>query len=208
MVLPRAGRGGVHCRPISRQYLPDLVRPNGRELGVPVPPSGVAAFAYGGRPRDCRRRGTSPDASHREPDPGMADGPRAWALYRRGDFRRGRLRQNVGLYAPVRAPTLGLASEESRATTGRAGAGSQRLFLPRHPPDAGRAGPGRGLHRALSRWPADVESLECDMALFVLARLHRGVRVSAGSGRPHPLSGTLGHGRDHVPQRAEDRALA
>ena len=30
-------------------------------------------------------------------------------------------------------------------------------FLPRHPPDAHRAGPRRRLHRAESRWPADVE---------------------------------------------------
>ena len=72
--------------------------------------------------------------------PGMADNSRAWTLYRRGDFRRGRLRQNVGLYAPVRAPAPRLASRQSRAATGRARPGSQRRFLPRHPPD-----PRRGL---------------------------------------------------------------
>ena len=31
--------------------------------------------------------------------------------------------------------------------------------MPRHPPDADRAGPRRRLHRAESRWPADVEPL-------------------------------------------------
>ena len=31
---------------------------------------------------------------------------------------------------------------------------------------------GEGLHRAESRWPADVESLECHMARCVLARVH------------------------------------
>ena len=36
----------------------------------------------------------------------MADDPGAGPLYRRGDFRRGRVRQNVGVYAPVRAPAL------------------------------------------------------------------------------------------------------
>ena len=36
----------------------------------------------------------------------MADDPGAGPLYRRGDFRRGRVRQDVGVYAPVRAPTL------------------------------------------------------------------------------------------------------
>ena len=64
----------------------------------------------GGRPRDRRRGSASPGQSHREPGPRMADDPRAWTLYRRGDLRRGRLRQNVGLYAPVRPPALRLAS--------------------------------------------------------------------------------------------------
>ena len=52
-------------------------------------------------------------------------------------------------------------------------------FLPRHPPDADRAGPRRRLHRAESRWPADVESAECDLARFVLAGLHRGVPLES-----------------------------
>ena len=75
----------------------------GVTCGAPVPPSDVAAFAYGGRAGDRRRRGPSPGQSHREPGPRMADDPGAWPLYRRGDFRRGRVRQDVGLYAPVRA---------------------------------------------------------------------------------------------------------
>ena len=64
----------------------------GVSLGLPVAPSRVAAFADGGRPGDCRRGGTSPGQSHREPEPRMADDPRAGTLYRRGDFRRGWLR--------------------------------------------------------------------------------------------------------------------
>ena len=36
-------------------------------------------------------------------------------------FRRGRVRQNVGVYAPVRPPALELASDESRAARGGAG---------------------------------------------------------------------------------------
>ena len=71
-------------------------------------------------PGDRRRRSASPGQTRREPDPGMADDPRAWPLYRRGDFRGRRIRQDVGLYAPVRAPALELASEQSRAPTGRA----------------------------------------------------------------------------------------
>ena len=45
--------------------------------------------------------------------------PGAGPLYRRGDFRRGRVRQNVGVYAPVRAPTPRLASGQSRAARRR-----------------------------------------------------------------------------------------
>ena len=36
---------------------------------APVPPSDVAAFAFGGRAGDRRRRGPSPGQSHREPGP-------------------------------------------------------------------------------------------------------------------------------------------
>ena len=136
-------------RAISHLHIPDLVRPDGHQFRAPVPPSEVAAFAYGGRPGDRRRRGPSPGQSHREPGSRMADNPGAGPLYRRGDFRRGRVRQDVRLYAPVRAPTLRLASDESRAARGGAGPGSEGRFLPRHPPDADRAGPGRGLHRAV-----------------------------------------------------------
>ena len=80
----------------------------------------LAAFAFGGRAGHRRRRGPSPGQSHREPGPRMADDPGAGPLYRRGDFRRGRVRQNVGVYAPVRAPALELASGQSRAARGRA----------------------------------------------------------------------------------------
>ena len=57
--------------------------------------------------------------------------------------------------------------------------GSQRRFLPRHPPDVDRAGPRRRLHRTVPRWPADVESAERDVAGFVIARLPRGVPVES-----------------------------
>ena len=103
----------------------DLVRSDGRPCGAPVPPSDVAAFAYGRRAGHRRRRWPSPGQSHREPGARMADDPGAGPLYRRvyrrGDFRRGRVRQDVGVYAPVRAPALRLASDESRAARGRAG---------------------------------------------------------------------------------------
>ena len=82
----------------------DLVRSDGRPCGAPVPPSDVAAFAYGGRAGHRRRRGPSPGQSHREPGARMAADPGAGPLYRRGDFRRGLVRQDLGLYAPVRAP--------------------------------------------------------------------------------------------------------
>ena len=67
------------------------------------------------------RRGPSPGPSHREPGSRMAGDPGAWPLYRRGDFRRGRVRQNLGVYAPVRPPVLELARDESRAARGGAG---------------------------------------------------------------------------------------
>ena len=82
----------------------------GVTCGAPVPPSRVAAFAHGRRPGHRRRRGASPRQSHREPGPPVADDPRARPLYRRGDFRGRRLRQDVGLHAPVRAPAPELAS--------------------------------------------------------------------------------------------------
>ncbi len=82
----------------------DLVRSDGRPCGAPAPPSDVAAFAYGRRAGHRRRRCPSPGPSHREPGARMADDPGAGPLYRRGDFRRGRVRQDVGVYAPVRAP--------------------------------------------------------------------------------------------------------
>ena len=99
----------------------DLVRSDWRPCGAPVPPSDVAAFAYGRRAGHRRRRCPSPGQSHREPGARMADDPGAWPLYRRGDCRRGRVRQDIGVYAPVRAPALRLASDESRAARGRAG---------------------------------------------------------------------------------------
>ena len=51
------------------QHIPDLVRPDGRPCGAPVPPSGVATFAHGRRPGHRHRRGPSPGQSHREPGP-------------------------------------------------------------------------------------------------------------------------------------------
>ena len=129
----------------------------------------------------------------------MADDPGAGPLYGRGDFRCRRVRQDVGVYAPVRAPTLRLAGDESRAARGGAGPGSEGRFLPRHPPDADRAGPRRGLHRAESRWSADVESSECHLARFVLARVHgrvppestlrqgQGTLLATGLHEPRPL---------------------
>ena len=39
------------------------------------------------------------------PHPGMAHDPGAGALYRRGGFRGRRVREDLGLYAPVRAPS-------------------------------------------------------------------------------------------------------
>ena len=46
--------------------------------------------------------------------------PGAGPLYRRGDFRGRWVRQDVRVYAPVRAPALRLASDESRAARGGA----------------------------------------------------------------------------------------
>ena len=175
LVLRRAGRGRVPHRPIPYQHVPDLVRPDGRQSRAPVAPSRVAAFAYGGRPGDCRRGGTSPGQSHRDPEPRMADDPRAGTLYRRGDFRGRRVRQDFGVYAPVRAPTLELASPRSRAATGGAHPGSQGRFLSRHPRDPQRRRARSRLHRAVPRWSDYMESPERDVAGFVLARLYRGV---------------------------------
>ena len=67
--------------------------------------------------------------------PRMADNSRARTFYRRGDVRRDRVRQDLHLSAPVRAPDLELARGQSRAATGRARPGSQRRFVSRHPPD-------------------------------------------------------------------------
>ena len=86
------GRGRVPHRPIPHQHVADLVRPDGRQSRAPVAPSRVAAFAYGGRPGDRHRRSPSPGQNRREHEPRMADNSRAWTLYRRGDFRLGRLR--------------------------------------------------------------------------------------------------------------------
>ena len=119
VVLPRARRGRVPGRAIPHQHVADLVRPDGRPCGAPVPPSDVAAFAFGRRAGHRRRRGPSPGQSHRAPGSRMAADPGAGPLYRRGDFRRGRVRQNVGVYAPVRAPTPRLASGQSRAARRR-----------------------------------------------------------------------------------------
>ena len=53
-------------------------------------------------------RSSSPRARPRK-----ADDPGAGSLYRRGYVRRGRVRQDLGLYAPIRPPTLELAREQS-----------------------------------------------------------------------------------------------
>ena len=50
--------------------------PGGR---APVPAPHVAAFAFGRRAGDRRRRGPSPGQSHREPGPRMADPSRSGA---------------------------------------------------------------------------------------------------------------------------------
>ena len=76
----------------------NLVRPDGRPCGAPVPPSDVAAFAFGRRPGDRRRRSPSPGQGHREPGSRMADDSRsgasipAWRLSARsGPARRRRV---------------------------------------------------------------------------------------------------------------------
>ena len=43
------------ARAIPHQFGADLVRPDGRPCRAPVPPSALAAFAFGGRPGDRRR---------------------------------------------------------------------------------------------------------------------------------------------------------
>ena len=109
------------------------------------------------------------------PTPQWLTIPRAGTLYRRGDFRGRRVRQDFGLYAPVRAPTVELASPRSRPATGGAHPGSQGRFLSRHPRDPQRRQTRSRLHRAIPRWSDYMESAECNVAGFVLARLHRGV---------------------------------
>ena len=89
-------------------------------LGLRARLPALATFAHGRRPGHRRRRGASHGPSHREPGSRMVDHPGTWPLYRRGDFRRGRVRQNLGVHAPVRAPALRLASDESRAARRRA----------------------------------------------------------------------------------------
>ena len=78
VVLRGARRGRVPGRPVPSRHIPDLVRPDGRQCRAPVPPSDVAAFAYGRRAGDRRRRGPSPGQSHRvgkapRPEPGLTD---------------------------------------------------------------------------------------------------------------------------------------
>ena len=90
--------------------------------------------------------------------------PRAGTLYRRGDFRGRRVRQDFGVYAPVRAPTVELASPRSRAATGGAHPGSQGRFLSRHPHDPQRRRARSRLHRAVPRWSDYMESPERDVA--------------------------------------------
>ena len=115
VVRRRARRGRAAGRAISSQHITDLVRPHGRPCRAPVPPSRVAAFAYGGRPGHRHWRSASPGQRHREPDPGMANDPGAGPPYRRGDFRGGRVRQDLRLYAPVRAATGRLWTHASSA---------------------------------------------------------------------------------------------
>ena len=74
-----------------------------------------------------------------------------------------RLSTGVAMFGAVGSGKTS-ACLQSRAATGHARPGSQRRFLPRHPPDADRAGPRRRLPRAVPRWPADVESAERDVA--------------------------------------------
>ena len=49
--------------------------------------------------------------------------PGARLVYRRRDFRRGRIGKNVGVYEPFRAPAFILAGRRSRAPGGRADPG-------------------------------------------------------------------------------------
>ena len=66
---------------LAGQFLISTSRIWFARMGVSVGlrrPSHAAAFAYGGRPGDRRRRGTSPGHTRREPDPGMADPSGAW----------------------------------------------------------------------------------------------------------------------------------
>ena len=62
--------------------------------------------------------------------PEMAHHPGARPLHRSGNLRRRGVRQNLGLYAPIRTANLVLAGPRSPAPGGRPGAGSQRRFLP------------------------------------------------------------------------------
>ena len=90
-----SGVGRAAGRAMCRQPVADLVRPDGRPSRAPVEPSGVATFAHVRRPGPRHRRGASSGPRGRESDPRMVDDPRAWTLYRRGDFRRGWLRVNI-----------------------------------------------------------------------------------------------------------------
>ena len=126
----------------AHQYIADLVRADGRPCGAQVPPAALATFAHGGRPRHRHWRSASPGQSSPRARP-----PEWLTIPERGLYTGVAIFGAVGsgktsaCLHPFARQLFELARDESRAARGGAGPGSEGRCLPRHPPDADRAGP-------------------------------------------------------------------
>ena len=105
--------------------------------------------------------------------PGVARDPGARPLYRGRHLRGGRLREDLGVHAPVCPTTVRLASEEPEASGDWSGPRSQGGFLLRHPGDSRKGRPGRRLHGTEHGREMAVESPGRALARCLLPGLYR-----------------------------------
>ena len=145
LVLRRAGRGRVPHRPISHQHAADLVARMGVSLGLrsslpawPLSPTSDGPAIVIGEVHHPVRAVETPNPEWLMiPERGLYTGVAIFGAVGSG--------KSSACMHPFAWPALELASQESRAATGRARPGSQGRLLSRHPRDPQRRGPRRRL---------------------------------------------------------------
>ena len=146
LVCRHARRHYFYRRDARFGHVAGLVRARFTEETGQGRAASVADFGNGRETGHRCRRNASPGRGAGGSQPGVARDPGTRTLYRSRHLRGGRLREDLGVHAPVCPAIVRLASEEPEAAGGGSGPRSQGGFLLRHPGDSRKGGPGRRLH--------------------------------------------------------------